>query len=805
MPDHSSVPPSPFGDKSKERFASITRRYPGPAVSVTRIYPGEGVTARYLPDASTPSTPPTPLSDRAFGGMLVAERYRVLDGPLGGASGEAEVFRCYDEHTATEVAVKLYHYQARPKEEVIRQLQGVHHPHVLCLLTVGQWNGRFYEVAEYCAGGTLADVMPLSEEELRGYLVGVVEGLEYCHRQGIVHRDIKPTNLFFRDTGRRELLIGDFGISSYLDLGDAVRVTTSADRLTLDFAAPELLDRHEVGPKGDYYSLGITLLYAFFGRSPFHGRSPNDILVAHLRGRLTLPEGLSPTLTHLARGLITPDPALRWGYDEVQAWLRGEEPLLAPTVLEIGVGRPYPGWPAAHTPRELAAAFELFDASHHFARGDIRRWVFDGGDASLADRIERLEQEYAARPERALGRLRYLLDPEAPLVLCPLASRGGATPTAWQVHNLRELATLLEQDDQQDLQDALERNFFDGLLEIWVEAGREAGERTPELLQQLHALRRRLGRGTRRGLTAFALLRTLDPGRGLEVGGIRIDRSGGLCTLVSRLGVKDACTAFADPLYDGRYEEWLRAASPPNWKKELNLVQDLRYRYGSAREIGTRYLFWSHCPALPFRFHDVVVIEPAALARLIDHSPEDTRRGRNLLEEGWIRAWLVGSGRLSNPAPLDQVLLAPDQPWEAKLEEILHLLDPSLPVPRPVVEPSGVSFGVISPGAVRTRSFTLRNTGRGYLYGTVWLADLGVGLTLDRHTFYGNFVELVLTLDLLDANTGSHRTIITLDTNGGLLTIPVTWFIRPEEEDWTQWLQIQRLKKLITNAHDDES
>ncbi|CAK0776368.1 Non-specific serine/threonine protein kinase [Gammaproteobacteria bacterium] len=645
-------------------------------------------------------------------------------------------------------------------------------------------------MAEYCAGGTLADVIPVSEEELRRHLSGVLEGLEYCHRQGIVHRDIKPTNLFFRDVARRELLIGDFGISSYLDLGDVVRVTTSADRLTLDFAAPELIDRHEIGPKGDYYALGITLLYALLGHSPFQGRSPNDILVAHLRGRLSLPVGLSPTLTHLARGLTTSDPELRWGYGEVQAWLRGEEPLLAPMVLEDVTGRPYPGWPAAHTFRELAAALDLFDAAHHLARGDIRRWVFDRGNAALADRIEHLEQEYAARPERALARLRYLLDPEAPLVLSSAtpAKKGdkGATASVWQARNLRELAALLAQEDNQELQDAIERNFSDGVVEAWVEAGRKAGERTSNLLERLWVLRRRLGRSAPRGLIAFALLRTLDPARGLKVGGVRVDRPGGFCTLVARLGVSEACAACASPLYDGRYEEWLRAASPPGWEQEIDFVQDLRYRYGLTPTIGARYLFWHHCPTLPFSFRGVVVIKPVALARLIDRSHDDTQIGRTLLEEGWIRAWLVGSGRLPDSSALDQALLAPDQPWEAKLEEVLHLLDPSLPLPQPVVEPHGINFGVLSPGIVRTRTCTLRNVGRGYLYGIVRLADLGVGLTLDHYTFYGNSAKLVLTLDLHEASAGTHRTTMTLDSNGGSLIVPVTWFIRQEEEDWRQ-------------------
>jgi hypothetical protein len=103
------------------------------------------------------------------------------------------------------------------------------------------------------------------------------------------------------------------------------------------------------------------------------------------------------------------------------------------------------------------------------------------------------------------------------------------------------------------------------------------------------------------------------------------------------------------------------------------------------------------------------------------------------------------------------------------------------------VNPPQVSFGVISAGDVRTRPLTVRNAGRGYLYGSAQLAALGIGLTLDRHLFHGNALELVLTLDLPNARSGTHRTTVTLDTNGGPLAVPVTWFVR--EEPGPPWWQ----------------
>ncbi|CAK0776359.1 hypothetical protein CCP3SC1_830004 [Gammaproteobacteria bacterium] len=144
MPVHSDIPSSRPGDIPDAGSGGITRRYLAPSVPVTRVYPGEEVTARYSPKVTLPfpeDVVASPNNPGGLSGVLVADRYRVLEGPLGGVTGEAEVFLCRDEHTATEVAVKIYRYQAHSKEEVIRQLRGVHHPHVLCLLTVGQWGG----------------------------------------------------------------------------------------------------------------------------------------------------------------------------------------------------------------------------------------------------------------------------------------------------------------------------------------------------------------------------------------------------------------------------------------------------------------------------------------------------------------------------------------------------------------------------------------------------------------------------------------------------------------------------------------
>jgi serine/threonine protein kinase len=67
---------------------------------------------------------------------------------------------------------------------------------------------------DYCAGGSLADYMPVEEAEARSWLAEIINGLHYLHGQGIIHRDIKPNNVFFRKPNKEDLVIGDFGVKS---------------------------------------------------------------------------------------------------------------------------------------------------------------------------------------------------------------------------------------------------------------------------------------------------------------------------------------------------------------------------------------------------------------------------------------------------------------------------------------------------------------------------------------------------------------------------------------------------------------
>ncbi|CAK0761571.1 non-specific serine/threonine protein kinase [Gammaproteobacteria bacterium] len=748
---------------------AVTQRW---QAEVTARLPSQAVTERF----TTSTTIRRRTSPGLETGLMIGERYRILEGPIGHTSGEAEVYRCRDEDSGEDVAVKLYRPGLMPHQAVIEGLAGLVHPHVVTLRDFGEFAGRFYEVSEFCAGGTLADRVPLDESALIAFLPALIAGLEHCHRQGIVHRDIKPANLFFRDADSAEILLGDFGISSHLELGTAERATQTAAHLTLDYGAPELLDRHQVGPPTDYYALGICLIHARMGHSPFQGLTPNDILVAHLRGRIPLPDA-SPRFLKLLQGLTLIDPRQRWGYRDLRRWLEGAEIPLPTAPPPVAEGHPYPGFPAATTPRALAGCLDRFDALVQLQRGDIRRWIFDHFGADLAERIAALEGEASRQPRATLMRLGYLLDPQGPLKIGD-----------WQVQNLGELARLLHQEDP-DTQQALETVSWNGGLAMWIEAGARAGERTPELLQRLVALCDRLAgsRGSR--LVNFALGYLLDPARPFAlIPELVIQRPDALCAHLPERAEAIA-EALTLRLLSGHWEAWLWEARPPGWEDAVAFAETIHYRYQEEPALAGWCLVWRLCPDWPLIFQSTPITDPRQLVRLIDRSSLATTEGLQLLQEGRLRAWLVGAVRLPS-VNLDSILLTLNLPWRAKLEALLQAMDPTLPLPLPDVQPERIHFGPVKIDRPRSAPITVRNRGRGFLYGSAQLQTPGYGLFLEGPPIQGGETRLTLRLNAQGLEPGHYENRLLISTNGGERTVSIQFQISERSLPSSGWREL---------------
>jgi tRNA A-37 threonylcarbamoyl transferase component Bud32 len=210
---------------------------------------------------------------------LIAGRYRI--GKLLGAGGAGRVFLAQDEIAARAVALKMFHAGrgSTAYERFVREARlaaSLRHPALVEVYDVSLEHG--YLVMEYLAGGSLALRLgagePLSGAQVRRLAIELLGGLEAAHHRGVVHRDVKPANVFFDGTGSARL--GDFGVAHLIDLG---QTQTGGLIGTLAYMSPEQITGANITIAADLYALGVTLFEALTGRLPFLGP---DFVAQHL-------------------------------------------------------------------------------------------------------------------------------------------------------------------------------------------------------------------------------------------------------------------------------------------------------------------------------------------------------------------------------------------------------------------------------------------------------------------------------------------------------------------------------------------
>ena len=250
------------------------------------------------------------------------------------STGEAEIFLLHQN--GVPCVFKLYYPNFKPKEEILALLKQLRHEDIINVIDYGYFHDRFFEIMEYAEGGTLEHYLPIRDlQRLRAIISETVNAFKFCHDRSIVHRDIKPDDIYCRNADGTDFVIGDFGISSALDAGITRHLTSQ--NLTAGYAAPEMYGfggKVIVGREVDYYALGITLIHLWQGKSPFDGLTIHYIANLTNTGAINVPNDLPDALQTLIRGLITIDFAKRWGYDEVQRWLNGEDVPVLPRIKE---------------------------------------------------------------------------------------------------------------------------------------------------------------------------------------------------------------------------------------------------------------------------------------------------------------------------------------------------------------------------------------------------------------------------------------------------------------------------------------
>jgi hypothetical protein len=231
-------------------------------------------------------------------------KYRILR--LVGRGGMGEVYQA--ERDGRIVALKVLPQERGQQDFVkwfqreVHTLSTVAHPNIVRLHEAGESDGRHYMVLDFVEGLELSQMMRergrLPLDEVRPWLHDLAGALDYAHQRGLVHRDVKPSNIMIRprhDGTRFEAVLMDFGIAK---TPDAVTARTSTGAIgTIGYMAPEqIMAATTVDRRADVYALGVTVYEMLTGGVPFTG-SPAHVLFAHLQQRPTEPRQLVSELS----------------------------------------------------------------------------------------------------------------------------------------------------------------------------------------------------------------------------------------------------------------------------------------------------------------------------------------------------------------------------------------------------------------------------------------------------------------------------------------------------------------------------
>lgn len=183
-------------------------------------------------------------------------------------------------------------FAGRFKQEA-RIIAQLNHPNILPLLDYGASEGHMYIAMPLAERGTLAAYLtgtPQPLEMVQGMILQIGSALEYAHTRGVVHRDVKPSNVLIDEGGR--YLLTDFGIAKVL-IGSAQFTVAGAAVGTPTYMSPEQALGRPVDGRSDIYSLGIILYQMMAGRPPFQAKRPVALAMKHINDPLPPPRNFN--------------------------------------------------------------------------------------------------------------------------------------------------------------------------------------------------------------------------------------------------------------------------------------------------------------------------------------------------------------------------------------------------------------------------------------------------------------------------------------------------------------------------------
>lgn len=221
---------------------------------------------------------------------IIDDRYKVLE--VIGEGGMAIVYKAHDIITDKDVAVKMMRPETAANktnfsrfEREARAAASLNHQNIVKVVNVGNFEGLPYMVNEFIHGQTLKEIIEVRGKfsflESCDIMYQLCSAVMYAHSHGVIHRDIKPQNIFLTQDGTIKL--GDFGIATFQN---ATHVTNNDSVVgSVHYMAPEITQGNPASERSDIYSMGITFFELITGRLPYDSDTPITIALMHIRDK----------------------------------------------------------------------------------------------------------------------------------------------------------------------------------------------------------------------------------------------------------------------------------------------------------------------------------------------------------------------------------------------------------------------------------------------------------------------------------------------------------------------------------------
>eukprot|EP00043_Microstomoeca_roanoka_P010609 m.100556 g.100556 ORF g.100556 m.100556 type:complete len:586 (-) comp14942_c3_seq1:121-1878(-) len=361
---------------------------------------------------SSTSTPP--VDRRRTNSTLAtvlegAPRQTIDNYELGKTIGKgnfAKVKLAKHKFTQVEVAIKIIDKRNMSDASLsklmreVRIMKMLDHPNIVKLYEVIDTNEKLYLVMEYASGGEVFDYLVnhgrMKEKEARIKFRQIVSAIQYCHRKGIVHRDLKAENLLLSED--LNIKIADFGFANMFKEGTKLDTFCGSP----PYAAPELFQGREYdGPEVDVWSLGVILYTLVSGTLPFDGATLKDLRARVLRGKYRIPFFMSTECEDLLKKFLVLNPTRRTNLTDVMTdkWMNDGH--------DGDMLRPYEEQAPDYANEERLALMEEYGFRREEVQESLRSQLYDHRTATyllLEHAKARLHSGNGMSSQRALPR-----------------------------------------------------------------------------------------------------------------------------------------------------------------------------------------------------------------------------------------------------------------------------------------------------------------------------------------------------------------------------------------------------------------